>query len=154
MRIRDLDLVGASMQDVFDIVVFMLLKQGGPSLSVNVGCRYRLPREDADTLCCGIGHIIPDAEYTEDMEGKKVGPMLDSALAPSLKAWCDAGGDNRYLRVLFLGHLQSAHDKIAETRIWLALFRDEARAVAHRYGLNDSICSFGEAADSAGQPST
>lgn len=162
MRIRDLDITGASKQDIFDIVVFMLLKQGRQATGASLtDCYYRKQINEETTLACGIGQIIPDVEYHERLEMKTVKSLLegqyDALFAeaglgdalPSLRAWANEGAlddatDNFEARIDFLRALQSEHDSdVLGGHDWLAQFRRSALALALRYGLNASILSFG-----------
>ena len=65
-------------QEVFDTVVAALVKQGRKSLaengdpSISKDCRYR----GDDGLKCAIGHLIPDDEYAEWMEGMGTTTLL------------------------------------------------------------------------------
>jgi hypothetical protein len=52
------------LQTIFDVVADHLLRQARPAVDVNGMCCYRLHR-----LKCAIGCLIPDAEYTRDLEG-------------------------------------------------------------------------------------
>jgi hypothetical protein len=51
-------------QQMFDAVIVGLMKQGKPAMA-DRGCSYRTP----NGLRCGIGMLIPDKEYDEEMEG-------------------------------------------------------------------------------------
>ena len=52
-------------QEIFDKVAVHLLTQNKQSRTGDVGCAYR----GNDGLSCAIGCLIPDAEYTQDIEG-------------------------------------------------------------------------------------
>lgn len=59
-------------QKVFDAVADGLLAQNEKSTEKDI-CRYRGPRG----LKCGIGFLIPDTLYSEDMEGHTVGTLME-----------------------------------------------------------------------------
>jgi len=62
-------------QELFDIVFKHLMSQSAKSMMVVEGgfsCAYR----GKDGLKCGIGILIPDEDYREDMEGFAVQNLL------------------------------------------------------------------------------
>jgi hypothetical protein len=167
-----LDLSQATEQDVFDIIAFLLIQQGRPSYSTDLhACVYRdtkapTPGEAPSLLRCGIGHIIPDAEFSSLFEGKSVCTLLNGELVeipnalPSLTRWTAAGNDPWFRRDL-LSSIQRAHDEATRTddgdacatpAAWLQAFRVNARAVARDYRLNADIVSYREPAAPASRP--
>ena len=55
-------------QEIFDIVVLHLYRQGHPAYDQKEGCLYRAPNGDK----CAVGVLIPDQVYDPGMEGKSV----------------------------------------------------------------------------------
>ena len=53
------------LQQVFTTVTSSLLNQGEPSIDNDGSCCYRGPGQ----LKCALGHLIPDANYTPEIEG-------------------------------------------------------------------------------------
>ena len=60
-----------SQQEIFDIVVDHLYKQGRPSM-IDGTCSYI----SEDGCMCAVGVLIPDEVYDKDMEGKVVVCLL------------------------------------------------------------------------------
>ena len=54
------------MKETFEYVLRRINEQGKPSMNDEDQCMYRGP----DGLKCAAGHLIPDDEYDERMEGK------------------------------------------------------------------------------------
>lgn len=59
----------ATLQEVFDISVNHLRRQGVKSIDWNGMCRYRLYSDD-HVFMCAAGPLIPDVEYHTGLEGK------------------------------------------------------------------------------------
>jgi hypothetical protein len=74
-----------------------LLEQGDTS-TINGKCRYRGP----EGRKCGVGHLISDEQYSEDMEGRGVSQLV-AKLFPGINA-----GD-----INFLSRLQYIHDEFS-----------------------------------------
>ena len=71
-------------QEIFDTVLLALRKQGkasvgprtrgsGEDYQTSIECCYRGP----DGAKCAAGHLIPDADYRIEMEGKNIYGMLE-----------------------------------------------------------------------------
>lgn len=87
-------------QELFQRAVLGVIKQGRLNYNAKLGmCEYRA----ADGLRCSVGHLIEDADYTPEMEGKSV--------------WCHArrGSLPKALAPFHepLMHLQMIHDRCA-----------------------------------------
>lgn len=87
-------------QQIFDKVVNHLRQQGKQSYNYAMDfCAYRGLGETK----CAIGCLIPDSEYTSDIEGKSIDKLIyQSNCPPSLKYVAS------YLNLL--ADLQGAHD--------------------------------------------
>jgi hypothetical protein len=148
--VAGLDLKTASMQDIFDFVVFKLIQQGKQAMTstaASITCAYLAE----DGCKCGIGQIIPDGLYNPGLEGNIVKDLLRSPssnhrglISPTsfitqLRAW--VGGDEE--RAEFLTGLQTAHD-MAGAIDFLGVFRSSARKLAARHGLDSSIVGYRE----------
>lgn len=84
------------------------LEQGEKSTDSHEGCFYRTTNNEGKNLCCVVGHMIPEGQYTKYVDY----PPDDS----------DAGvRENKYIQELlgiagddqkieFLYHLQRCHD--------------------------------------------
>jgi len=100
-------------QEVFNIVVQHLRKQNRKSLNANGNCVYRNDRGDK----CAIGILIPDASYTEGMEGQPFDRYFTE-----VKSWeCD---------VSLLDELQCIHDDFP-----IEEWESQFEAVAEAYQL-------------------
>lgn len=90
-------------QEIFNEVYLRLLQQGVPSIK-NGLCRYRGPNNTR----CAVGWLIPDEEYQETFEGKRV-----MALA---REGTEEGPLRKFLweNQEFLEELQKAHDSLLE----------------------------------------
>lgn len=122
-------------QEVFDTVVAALVKQGRKSLaengdpSISKDCRYR----GDDGLKCAIGHLIPDDEYAEWMEGMGTTTLLlelesRDMRGLSIYALIDEHND-------MLGNLQECHDT-SDDEDFVAEFLDAARREATHFHLD------------------
>lgn len=117
-------------QDTFDKVWTAINEQKRPAQKYV----QRKNGKGADLLCafrgcngykCAIGHLIPDNEYSQDLEGAS---LLDVTQAvPSLKSF---QGD-----VSFLYDLQGAHDGASESFTFLGTFRMKMEAIAKEWDL-------------------
>ena len=117
-------------QAVFDIAINGLIAQGAFSFAPygdgrgGIQCLYRGPNNTR----CGIGHLIPDAEYLDKIES-------DGAM----EALRDTGARNRIhpdVTNFFLGNLQSVHDLAAENGSSWRDFRGLFEAFAKEYELS------------------
>ena len=113
-------------QELFDNALHGVLKQGGQSFDKKKGCVYR----DPSGRRCGIGHSIPDAEYSSNFENKSV-----------ITLWTLCSSEKpvtRYIsrNLLTLAQsLQRAHDRHAAGDSFLYNFEVSMKGVADRYGL-------------------
>ena len=105
-------------QETFDLVVNHLLTQNERAV-IEGKCRYRL-----GSLKCAVGCLIPDTLYTEDMEERSVGPLLDKF--PHLR---NVVAINHHDHLL--NGLQGVHDDFEPVNWPLRL-----RNVALCFGLN------------------
>jgi hypothetical protein len=114
-------------QSVFDTVARGILAQGGPALSENdlPSCVYR----GAKGIKCGIGMLIPDSEYTDNMEGQDVINALGFSFALTNLA--------ENVSINFLEQLQVAHDDAGSSTIgWLDNWKEPMRNIAVSHDLD------------------
>ena len=113
-------------QELFDNALHGVLKQGGQSFDKKKGCVYR----DPSGRRCGIGHSIPDAEYSSNFEGV---PVI------TMRALCSSEQPvTRYISTNLLDlaqSLQHAHDRHAAGDSFLYNFEVSMKGVADRYDL-------------------
>lgn len=72
-----------TMQEVFDFVGNHMLKQNETSVKSWDGeetCMYRLQKEDGTILRCAVGCLIPDEDYTSNMEDKTILNMQEQGI--------------------------------------------------------------------------
>lgn len=108
-------------QEAFDKILAHARAQGRQALVTDesapfVGCMYRHP----DGLKCFVGALIPDAEYDQNMEDKRVEVLVRDFDPPSLRGLC---------RPLLMD-LQRIHDGCRPVDWELGL-----AGVANAYGL-------------------
>lgn len=106
-------------QEVFDIIVKGLRKQGKPSLSETEGmCLYRGPSNSK----CAVGLLIKDSEYTPKMEGKSLYSIMNSyssldrfrpneSLLEAMQKLHDTSAINNSL---WLEHMEAGYNWVAE----------------------------------------
>ena len=109
-------------QIIFDVVLFGIRAQGGPSLNGR-GCAYR----SANGRRCAVGMWIANDQYVPLMEGKTV--LSISRLFPEkIPAWFQD-------HLGFLRSLQSIHDCAAENHDFANEFELRMRQLATQEGL-------------------
>jgi hypothetical protein len=123
-------------RDIFERCVNHLLKQGrrsmalnAESLDQNMQCVYR----GEDGLMCGVGCLIDDVYYSEELEGEcssetRVLWALRNSGVDATTTWYDGAG--RYSVYGLLSAVQELHDKM-EPEDW----RAEAATIAAAYCL-------------------
>lgn len=103
-------------QEIFSKVATHLLTQNekaqAPRGIGEMQCRYRVEDASGKVLRCAVGCLIPDAHYTNNIEGEAAGPETWRLLAqvfgvPKLQ----------HLTVRLLTDLQCIHDQ-APVRQW------------------------------------
>lgn len=94
------------MQEIFDTVVGGVIDQGGPS-GVFVGTRFMGLYRAPDGKKCAAGQLIPDSEYTPDMENTNFTDIC------ARKNWSFLGGLSTD-KVACVRYLQKAHDIAAD----------------------------------------
>jgi hypothetical protein len=116
-------------QQVFDFVAGKLLAQGQGAM-VRGNCVYRCE----DGRKCAVGHLIPDALYSDRMEGNNV----DSVYFPAIRA------DSAKLSLMQC--LQQAHDWAADAGRtddsqdeFLTLFKNRMRSIAAGRSLSAEV---------------
>lgn len=127
-----------SAQDLFNDVIEHLFRQGGVSrIGAYSTCLYR-----GDERCCAVGFLIPDEVYTDKMESKGVGDLIDAfgSVLPS------------YFQVhrVLLGRLQTIHDTYTREESCGYSFREHvlgqaiALAVELKLDWSQIMWSFGK----------
>lgn len=102
-------------QNIFDFVVQQLRKQGKPSFDPskvvkssnqiyqNNGCLYRKYEADGTILKCAAGHLIPDNEYSLNIENTSIFDGLNSRTFQKISG--------TWLRSNLIADLQLIHDR-------------------------------------------
>lgn len=117
-------------QDIFNIVITHLIRQGEPAISYNGDsaiCCYR----DAHGRSCAVGCLIPDEAYDPRMENQSVCSVIDA----------DFPGVPKYFKdhLQLLSDLQGLHDNVHEFNSGYKLNRRfvlEVLSIARHRGLN------------------
>lgn len=119
-------------QEIFDTVLTKLREQVYRSDSSGVGgCAYR----GSNGRKCAVGHLIPDAIYSREMENKTVGALI--------RTFRDVLPDYINNNQEFLRELQMAHDEVLpniyanddELRRYTANWEERMQMAASLYGL-------------------
>jgi hypothetical protein len=106
-------------QEAFDKVYNHLWNQGGKAVNPDGYCVYR----GVGTMCA-IGRLIPDYEYTEELEGSSLSTLIA----------CRVIETNDYN---FFAHLQAIHDNFTGGRHqWKSYINDEFRFLAERWNVD------------------
>ena len=85
-------------QEIFDKVVTHLITQGERSISKLDNCLYKA----LNGLKCAVGCLIPDEEYSSDMEGQCAEALYNRGVLDFLGSG---------IEVSLLGDLQKLHDE-------------------------------------------
>lgn len=110
-------------QIAFDMAFTHLAQQGVPSYDEDEDCcRYRME----GGRMCGIGPLIPDGEYSSDMEGHGVGEIKSEAIVRAIRL--KVGGDPN---LGLLREIQRIHDQ-DHFRDW----KSSAAALAKTHNLS------------------
>ena len=113
-----------NLQLILDDAFDALIAQGQPATTPKGNCQYRVGGTD---LKCALGHLIPDANYTPDMEDQG---LFQVALLFETKY----GQDPEVQDIKFLNDLQSAHDD-AEAFNFIPDLRTHFNNIANHYNL-------------------
>jgi hypothetical protein len=134
-----------TLQQIFDKSVGGVIAQGALSNDgegLGSQCRYRTQSLDGKPLACGVGQVIPDNLYVEDIEGwavTTVGSTLhhEHKASETMRACLEGGGiDTGNKRVMrLLTEIQAAHDNARS----LDEFKANARKVAVDFALADTV---------------
>lgn len=122
-------------QETFDKIAIALIEQGQQSKSEYLSCAYR----GIDGCKCAIGHLIPDEEYNNLIEGKNVRFLRYDFPIAALKPFFFAEGER------FLNRLQSAHDHAncsktgGRDEVFITSIKDRLRQVASTFDLDASV---------------
>jgi uncharacterized protein YbjT (DUF2867 family) len=128
-------------QEIFDKAVNGIRAQGRPSMGAADRCFSR----SADGYKCAVGHLIPDALYTPEMEGHGIAlawarqpPVIGgpAKLREALKR-ADVNVDEPDTLGL-LADLQTCHDFSARrygSQEFMHAFEENVRKMAQIYGL-------------------
>lgn len=115
-----------SAQEIFDLVVEHLFKQGRPARQDNGRCRYRME----SGLRCAIGALIPDEFYKEEFEGAGASRLISNLYSFGIADW----REHKEL----LDHLQSIHDGCNQTTVGafnLIALEEHLRTAAEYFSL-------------------
>lgn len=122
-------------QQIFDQVARAIIAQGKPSVD-DTHCLYRAP----DGSKCAAGHLIPDDEYSPDMENIQASyvggrdPAAGGPISVTLQQIVDDVGAK------FVDRLQTAHDAAAQSHSdFLGEYGLAMRDVARREGLSTEV---------------
>ena len=110
-------------QEVFDEIVSKIVAQGQPSLGTMASTETCMYRGDGN-LKCAVGMIIPDENYTSDIEG--MGVEASEVMKAMPEEYVEHVG--------LLNDLQSCHDFASETG-FVADFIRRANGVAKEHEL-------------------
>jgi hypothetical protein len=127
MNIHDAIHEDVTEQEIYDFVIAKLRAQKVPSFDNDRGsCRYHHP-SPTGVLCCAVGHLIPDGEYSFSMENRSVDFILELII--------DDGVIVPYARRCFLRQIQRMHDRWAlrEDATLEAVAQDFCRSRCLRY---------------------
>lgn len=95
----------AARQDVFNRVWDHFVTKGNPRAIINQRCLYRTP----DGARCAVGLLIPDEEYSPDIESRGVSRVAESCpTVAGIARSCFGGG---VTGLAFLDAMQRAHDE-------------------------------------------
>lgn len=122
-------------QQIFDKAVLGVVRQGALSkYDSRDTCRYRLTR-GAQTLACGVGQLIDDANYNAAVEGcgvRYAGPFAKGPSARLYRALASSGVDLSDAKTGdLLAGIQRTHDYANS----LADFIEEAANLAREFAL-------------------
>jgi hypothetical protein len=130
-------------QEVFNRVAKHLFEQGERCASDGGNCFYRGDRTAACPKRCAIGIFIPDAEYSQKMEGRGVREFFrepDLSLERFLfeAIFKDVFPEDHDTKLYFLSRLQNVHDNYNN---WsnTETMKTELRGVAEEYSLDTSV---------------
>jgi hypothetical protein len=114
-------------QEIFETVVKALALQGERSYYPDQGCFYRHP----EGLKCAVGHLIPDEEYDQCMEGSAVSSIIHIAGSDSFLSSLEP-------HIELLSRLQIAHD-LSTTWETRKIFIDTFREISALFYLDSSF---------------
>lgn len=112
-------------QQLFDVVVTKMRKQGGPGLENKLRC--------SDGTKCAVGHLIPDRFYVAGFEGRPINEVMIDVL------------EFPRLGYQFYDDIQAAHDASASAKHWWAAFTNQMGSVARKHCLDPSSLKHGKA---------
>ena len=122
-----------SRQKAFNTAYRGIIAQG-KQCTYQGKCRYRFRG-----LKCAVGMLIPDSKYNPRWDRAEGGvtPDMDTD-NPLVKELHGVLGVQTQEDAVFLGALQSAHDRVYPTTgpDFVAEFKTRAQRVAQEYGLN------------------
>lgn len=110
-------------QELFDIVVAHLRKQGAKAMNPNGNCLYRTK----DGLSCAVGCLIPDNEYYSDLEYDNLPSIIQNRKLSTMLL----EEFNEHSKLLV--RLQEVHD-LNEVYEW----EEKLQKVANEFKLNYS----------------
>lgn len=122
-------------QQVIDIVVPALLKQGVPSMDVDRSyCRYR-GKVNGVVTKCAIGHLIKDEFYCPTFECLRVGHL------PIIRAVRKSGININEVDDVFLEQIQyKLHDELFLSENYINALVNSVKSFCKRYRLEVPSC--------------
>lgn len=123
-------------QIIFNFVFERIVEQGRPSYDASEDqCLYR----SNDGCKCGIGWLIPDGNYTPDIEGTGVADPSVTKLIGLRFGRASGTFDTK-----FLDRIQCAHDRSTPScarskKDFVSVFIGHMRAIAGDYNLSTAV---------------
>lgn len=106
-----------SLQEIFDKVATHLLTQKKRAV---VGRDERCAYRGKDGCMCAVGVLIPDDQYSTDMEGRSV---FSELVVNALFSKYDSNKDEHRLKINLLSYFQEIHDR-AQPSEWLEKIKE------------------------------
>jgi len=119
------------MQAAFNTATIGVLNQGGPAMTPERACAYRV-----DGRKCAVGHLLSDEQIAEyNIKPQDLVARFNANLLTEIMPGVDASVTAAFLRAL-----QSAHDDVALSILhqesFAKIFLERANAIATEYGLD------------------
>ena len=133
-----------TMQEVFDIAVAGILKQGGPSVDGEGKCLYRKDGTAECPVRCAIGHVLPDAAYLPKAENWSPRMLRDSVgvgvgVGVGVDTYLALGMEDTDDNCQFLEELQDCHDQCVTFLNFIKEFTTSVKKLAKKYHLSVKI---------------
>lgn len=122
-----------SPQEIFDAVVTHFKSMEEPAMNSGYECAYR----GTNDSCCFVGALIPDALYSESMEGcigELIGYLFDTGTKDN-----EILGDFINSNTRMLNELQCIHDATIGRDRWKTTATDSLMEYAKTHDFNTEI---------------